>query len=80
MTDTGEECEAPTFAARHGVIPVAADAVQAGERGLADQGVPRQALEGHGEAHAEVAADDYAVTEGPRVGTALQLVGLVTRD
>ena len=57
------------------MVPGAADPVQAGERGLPDQGVPRQALERHRHAHAEVRPDHNPVPEGPRVGAALQLVG-----
>ena len=64
-----------TFAARDGVVPVAADAVQAGEGGLPQQGVARQALEGDGHPHAVVPADHHAVAEGPRVRAPLQLVG-----
>ena len=60
------------------MVPCAADPVQAGERGLPDQGVPRQALERHRHAHTEVRPDHDAVPEGPWVGAALQLVGWET--
>ena len=57
------------------MVPVAAGAVDAGERGLPQEGVPGQALEGHGQAHAEVTTDHHTVTEGSGIRTALELVG-----
>lgn len=67
-----------TFTSWHREVPVAADPVEARERGLSDQRVARQALERHRHAHTEVVADHNAVLEGPWVGAALQLVGCTT--
>lgn len=75
MPNAATQTSAATFTSRQLVVPVAADAVQAGERRLSDQGVAGQALERHRHAHAEVRADHDAVPKRSGVGAALQLVG-----
>lgn len=57
------------------MIPVPADSMKAGERGLAQKRVSRLTLEPDGHAHAEIRAHHLAVSEGPRIRTALELVG-----
>lgn len=64
-----------TFAARDGVIPVPADSMKAGERGLAEKRISRLTLEPDGHAHAEICAHHLAVSEGPRIRATLELVG-----
>lgn len=56
------------------MIPVPADSVQAGERGLAEKRISRLTLEPDGHAHAEIRAHHLAVSEGPRIRAALELI------
>lgn len=63
-----------TFAARHGVVPVPAHSVEAGERRLPQQCVSWQALERDGHPNPQVAANHQAVAERSWVWAPLQLV------
>lgn len=64
-----------TFTPGQGVVPVPVGAVLAGEHGVADQVVARQALEGDGLAHIVAGSSHHSVGKRLRVGAFLQLVG-----